>query len=74
MKNLFHRNPKSHNELKKNADPTIQRLIRAKRRVANLPNAWDDIPRCTDLDTKRQIRRAQNNFRESIRFYNGDVE
>lgn len=70
--NSVYRNPKSYNEMKKNADPTIQRFIRAKRRVTNLPNSWDDISRCTDQDTKRQIRRAQNNFRESIRFYNDD--
>jgi len=64
----YYRSVKSHNEMAQNAEPTIAKLIRAKRRPNNLPNAWDDIRRCTDTDTKRQIRRSHNSYRDSIRY------
>jgi hypothetical protein len=63
----YYRNPKSHNEMKFNADTEIQDLIRPKRRIKNLPNSWDDICRCDDQDTKRQVRRSQNKYRNTIR-------
>ena len=70
----FFRHPRTHNEMMKNADPSIKCLIRPKRRHKNLPNSWDDYLRCDDVDTPRQIRRSKNNFRKTIRFYNGDSD
>lgn len=64
----YYRTIKSHNELAQSAEPTIKKLVRAKRNIHNLPDAWDDKVRCSDVDTKRQIRRSQNNFRDSIRY------
>ncbi len=61
------RYPKTLNEMKENSSVEHSRYVRAKRRVNNLPNSWDDNIKCYDRDTRRQIRRSQNNFRDTIR-------
>ena len=64
------RNPKTHQEMSHNAATEVKKYVRAKRNSRRLPNSWDDIPFCDDIDTKRQIRRSQNNFRVTIRKMN----
>lgn len=61
------RYPKTLNEMKENSSVEHSSYVRAKRRVNNLPNSWDDKIKCYDRDTPRQIRQSQNNYRESIR-------
>ncbi len=61
------RRPKSLNEMKQNASSEHSRFVRAKRQPKNLPNTWDDKYTCKDVDTARQIRRSQNNYRKSIK-------
>ena len=63
----YFRRPKSKNEMSQSAAPEIAFLIRPKRRVKNLPNSWDDLRRCEDIDTKKQIRRSQNSYRDTIK-------
>lgn len=61
------RTPKTLNEMKQNASTEHSRFVRAKRQPKNLPNTWDDKYTCKDMDTARQIRRSQNNYRKSIK-------
>lgn len=61
------RYPKTLNEMKENSSIEHSHFIRAKRRVNNLPNSWDDKIKCYDRDTRRQVRRSHNNFRDTIR-------
>lgn len=61
------RHPKTHSEKSKNSTVEHKQYIRAKRRPNNLPDSWYDFIPCKDKDTKRQIRRSKNNFRQSIR-------
>lgn len=68
MCNYF-RNVRTMNEMRVACDPEITQFVRAKRNIKSLPNAWDDIPNARKkISTKRQIRRSQSNFRDSIRF------
>lgn len=53
--------------MKFNADTEIQDLIRPARRSKNLPKSCTDVCLCDDQDTNRQIRRSQNNYRNTIR-------
>lgn len=64
-----YRHPKSLNEMKKAASVEHSRFIRGKRSLSNLPNAWNDIPKCSDVSTPRQIRQSQNNYRDTIRTF-----
>ena len=61
------RYPKTLNEMKENSSVEHSSYVRAKRRVNNLPNSWDDKIKCYDRDTRRQVRRSHNNFRDTIR-------
>ncbi len=61
------RYPKTLNEMKENSSVEHSRYVRAKRKVNNLPNNWNDEYTCKDIDTARQIRRSHNNFRDTIR-------
>ena len=54
--------------MRHNGAPEDREFVRAKRHVNNLPNSWNDLHKCDDKDTDRQIRRSRNNFRESIRY------
>lgn len=62
------RRPKSFNEMRQAAAVEDSEFIRAKRRVKNLPNAYDDKCKCSDVSTTKQKRRSENNYRDSIRF------
>ncbi len=61
------RRPKSFNEMRKAASVEHFGYVRAKRRVNNLPNAYDDKCKCPDISTTRQKRRSENNYRDTIR-------
>ena len=68
MYNHF-RNMSTTNERRAASDPEIKDLIRPARKYSSLPNSWDDINRGRKkVSTYRQIRRATNKYRESIRF------
>lgn len=62
------RRPKSFNEMRQAAAVEDAEFVRAKRRVKNLPNAYDDKCKCSDVSTTKQKRRSENNYRDSIRF------
>lgn len=67
------RHPKTKHEKAENANPEYAQYIRAKRRSNNLPDSWYDLYPCKDKDTKRQIRRSNRNFRQSIRYFAADI-
>ncbi len=69
----YFRHPKTHQEMAVNADPEIKHLVRAKRHPVNIPDSWWDLYKCPDQDTKRQIRRSQNNFRQSLKNFSHDL-
>lgn len=63
----YFRTPKTHQEMAVNAAPEISILIRAKRRINNLPNAWDDIPKSYSKESPKKRIRSRTQFRNTIR-------
>ena len=52
----WYRHPRTHAEMAKNSDPEVEGFVRGARSPRNLPDAYDDVPRCVERSWKYQRR------------------